>query len=79
MHKGFGSNIVNSYPAEVACRNVADLRPELGYLLGSNIFLLFKSLELALQELVLRLRLENVLLVALIPIVGELNVRSLHH
>lgn len=21
MHKGFGSNIVNSYPAEVACRN----------------------------------------------------------
>lgn len=44
MHKGFGSNIVNSYPAEVACRNVADLRPELGYLLGSNIFLLFKSL-----------------------------------
>ena len=48
MNERFGRNIVNGYPAEVARRNIADLRLELGDLLGGDIFFLFKSFELAL-------------------------------
>lgn len=47
MYKRFRRNIINNYPAKVACRDIADLCLELGNLLGGNIFLLFKSFELA--------------------------------
>lgn len=65
IHKRFGCNIVNSYPAEVARRHIAKVCLQLGNLLGGNVFFLFKCFELALKQLSFCLRRVDVLLVVI--------------
>lgn len=78
VHKGFGRNIVYGYPAKVAGRNVADLCLEFGDFLSGNVFLLFKCFELALKQLSFCLHRVDVLLVVLVPVMSELDIRSLY-
>ena len=78
IHKRFGCNIVNRYSAEIARWHIAQLCSELGYLLGGNVFLLFKCFELALKQLSFCLHRVDVLLVVLVPVMSELDIRSLY-
>ena len=62
----------------VAGRDIAQFCLQFCYLLSGNVLLLFKSFQLALQQLAFRLRSEDILLVVFVPVVSELNVRTLY-
>ena len=66
-YQRFGRYIINRNPAEVTLRDIAQVGLKFCYLLGSHIFLLFKSFQLAF-----RLRSEDILLAILVPVMSEL-------